>query len=419
MTVLTFQRQGREPTTDSANTNAAQWPPTVDGNGVREVRDPNAQPVELEVEEEAAPTDAQLAVLNQRLAAQLPGFVPLQRPFTLCISKIRVRRIWGIDRRYVMDTWLHHWKWMLRNHLIIRHRACRVWVTKVGVANFMSSHHHFEFGRPPVWTMFNLTQVRFMRVCYRLVLAPPNKVLIKIDQMHLVVPVDPDNPNSQLMLLSTAGDENQLFQQAAPAVLAGLQPDPLPVGPDGVFVEPIDPVAGTLDIGEGGTGVFVNRPIEALGMGDLTLGGNQDGPRQLNNNQLQLYCWVLEPNGTIARENFTLGGPGGAGAAPQVISLAVSPTPAIPAFEDENGVMMDNATMLTTTLTGDPNTVRLFPLGAGQARLEWDGTGQLQAAPALLGNGPPTVWTDVPGGALSPVTVSLNNPSMRYFRVRR
>ena len=384
--------------------------------GVQEVLDPTAKAVDIAVVEEAAPTDAQLAAMNANLAAQIPGFVPLQRPFILCINRIWVRRLWTVDRRYVFDTWLHHWAWQHRNHIILRHKACRVWLTKVSVSSFSYAQHCYPFGLPPTWRMASLTDVRFLRVCYRIIYIGPNQISVKIDQMHLTVPSDPNNPNSPLMLLSTSGDENKLFQEVPPAVLAGLQPDPLPVGPDGVFVEPIDPVAGTLDIGPCGTGVFGNRPLEARGMLPAMLGGNDEDPLAPKNNQLQLYCWALNPNGTIAQETFaTAAGFGPAGAP---ITLAVTPAPALPSFVDENGNAMENPTMFTATLTGEDNTVNIVRNAGGTATLSWAGAGQLQAADALVGNGPPTVWTDVAGGALSPVTVNINLMK-KFYRVRR
>jgi hypothetical protein len=264
--------------------------------------------------------------------------------------------------------------------------------------------------------MYSLTDLRFFRVCFRVIVNGPNQVVIKIDQMHATLPQDPANPNSPLMLLSTRGDENALFQEVPPPVLAGLQPDPLPVGPDGVFIEPIDPVAGTLDIGLGGTGVFDNRPLEARGMLPAMLGGNADAADAPANNQLQLYCWALNPNGTTAQETFTAGG--FAPAAVQAISLAMTPTPAMPSFQDDQGNMMDNPTMFITTLTGADNKVQIQRLPNGGAQLSWEGPGQLQSADQLLGNGPPTVWTDVAGGSLSPVMVSANQMK-RFYRVRR
>ena len=193
-------------------------------------------------------------------------------------------------------------------------------------------------------------------------------------------------------------------------MLAGLQPDPLPVGPDGVFVEPIDPVAGTLDIGLGGTGVFDNRPLEARGMLPMTLGGNEDAADAPANNQLQLYCWALDPNGAVAQETFFADG--------IPITLAMTPTPAMPSFVDEAGNRMDNPTVFTTTLTGADNKVNINLIGDGTATLSWEGPGFLESANVLLGNGPPTVWNAVPGATLSPVTVQANQLK-RFYRVHR
>ena len=98
--------------------------------------------------------------------------------------------------------------------------------------------------------------------------------------------------------------------------------------------------------------------------------------------------------------------------------FAVTPAPALPSFVDENGNAMENPTAFTATLTGEDNTVNIALQPNGSAQLSWPGGGQLQASNELLGNGPPTVWTDVPGGALSPVTV-LPNQMKRFYRVRR
>jgi hypothetical protein len=386
----------------------------VNPSGPQEVRDPTAKPFDLAVVEEAAPTDAQLAAFNANLAAQIPGFVPLQRPFVLCINRIWVRRLWTIDRRYVFDTWLHHWVWQHRNHIVLTHRACRVWLTKTSLSQFSYSQHCFPFGQLPTWRMFSLTDVRFFRVCFRVIVIGPNQVVIKIDQMHATLPQDPGNPNSPLMLLSTRGDENALFQEVPAPVLAGLQPDPLPVGPDGVFVEPIDPVTGTLDIGMGGTGVFDNRPLEARGMLPTVLGGNADAAGAPNNNQLQLYCWALNPNGTIAQETFTTG----LAAAGAPITLAITPTPALPSFEDDQGNTMDNPTMFITTLTGADDRVNIVMNANRTATISWAGAGQLEAADVLLGAGPPTLWTDVQGATTGSVTVDFNQMK-RFYRVRR
>lgn len=54
----------------------------------------------------------------------------------------------------------------------------------------------------------------------------------------------------------------------------------------------------------------------------------------------------------------------------------------------------------------------------GSIRLSWEGSGQLQAANELLGSGSRTVWTDVAGGNLSPVTVTPGQLK-GFYRVRR
>jgi len=391
----------------------------VTPSGIHETRDPAAKPVDQAVVEEAAPSAAGLANLNDRLAAQVPGFVPLRRPFTLCIRNIWVRSIWGIDRRYVFDTSRHHWEWTLRNHITLRRGAYRVWLTKTAVANFHSKHHHPVFGQPPTWTEYDITRVRSFRVCYRVVVNSPNQVVFKIDQLPVTVPVYPANPNSQLMLLSTHGDENGLFRKMPAAVLAGKEDDTrFPFDANCVFIEPIDPMADTLDIGLGGTGVFGNRPLEARGMDPLTLAGNQDSKNLLSNNQLQLYCWVLEPDGTFGKEVFATspaGFTGGVSAAsgPVGVTLAITPTPAIPSFEDEMGNPMDNATMFTTTLMSTENEINVGLMPGRNLQFNWEGLGKLVQADEVTGP-----FTDVPGATASPVTVPAVQMK-RFSRVQR
>lgn len=377
----------------------------VNPSSIQEQQDPSGKPVDLAVVESASPTDAELAAMNANLAAQIPGFVPLQRPFILCMSKIHMRRIWSVDHRSVFDTSLHHLTWQHRNGLVLTDRALRVWLTKVSLAQFSYSRRRLRVGQPPD-QVFDLLHLRFLRVGFRVIVVSPNQIALKIDQMHVVVPDDPNNPNSQLMLLSTQGDENRLFREVPPPVLAGLQPDPLPVGPDGVGVEPIDPVSGTLDFGLGGTGVFDNHPLEARGVLPVILGGNEDAATAPENNQLQLYCWVLNPNGTIAGEPIE-SSPG------LQVPLAMTPTPALPLFEDENGNPLENPTMFITTLTSADNKVYIQRLGNGNVQLSWDGPGQLQAAGAATG-----YYQDMPGATLSPVVVTPGQLA-QFYRVRR
>ncbi len=310
---------------------------------------PTMAPVDFGIVQEGPPTATELNQFNLRL--QQAGFNPIFPPFQFCIRAVRNRHIWGIDRRFVMDTWLHHWKWFISHHFNLTARAHRVWITRAALSGFMSNHHHFVVGQPPTWTMHTLVNLRFFRVCYRIHCPRPNRLRIKIDQLFAVVPVHPDDPNSQLMLITTECNENRLFQTVPPDVLAGLQPDPFPVGPDGTLVEDIDPVNGTLDIGGGGTGIFDgNLDVLAANPGTMqtvAMVGNDDFELANNDNQLQLYCWLLNPNGTIATDTFDTG----AGQPP--ITFTVDPAVAQPVFRDELGNPMPNPTMLDFTMQAD------------------------------------------------------------------
>ncbi len=365
---------------------------------------PTGGPVDFAVVEEDAPTAAELAEFNQRLIAA--GFLPIQPPFRLCIRQLRARFWWGIDRRFVMDCWRHHWVWRVAHHINLTVGTHRVWLTRLALSQFLSSHHHFVVGQPPTWTMLNLTHVRFFRICYRVYCPRPNIARIRVDQIWLVVPVHPEDPNSDLMLLTNVQDENLLLP---PAVLAGLVPDPLPVGPDGVLVEELDPVLDTLDIGGGGTGNF-DGDLNALAMQpgvmmDVPFLGNEDSPERMDNNQLQLYCWALDRNGNLARETFSVGvpcpadlnGDGVVGAADLAlmlgswgfapgspadlsgdgfvnafdlalmlgswgpcagprgdVSFTVGPQPAMPEFTDDMGNPMGNPTDMGLMMQADP-----------------------------------------------------------------
>jgi hypothetical protein len=153
----------------------------------------------------------------------------------------------------------------------------------------------------------------------------------------------------------------------------------------------------------------------------VTLGGNEDAANAPENNQLQLYCWALNPNGTIAQETYPVGGaapaPGGPAAVPGVITLATTPTPALPSFDDGMGNTMDNPTMFTTTLMTTENEIHIAPGAPGFVVLTWEGGGTLQCADELLGNGPPTAWTDVPG-AFSGMSVNAS-VAHRFYRLKR
>lgn len=265
---------------------------------------PGMAPVDFGVVEEDEPTTAELNDLNARLAAQ--GIPPIFPPFQWCIRYVRARHIWGIDRRFVMDCWRHHWTWWISQHITLAAGTHRVWLSRVALSYFNYSGHHYVVGLPPVWHMLTLVHVRFFRVCYRVYCPYPGRLRIKIEQIYAVVPNNPDDPNTGLMMLTTESNENAL---PPPRVLAGLDPDPLPVGPDGVYIETLGTVADTFDMGGGGTGIF-DGDLGALppdgSMNELTLLGNRDLATAMRNNQLQLYCWPLNPDGTVARSTFVL-----------------------------------------------------------------------------------------------------------------
>jgi len=277
-------------------------------------------------------------------------------------------------------------------------------------------HHHFVSGQPPVWNSYSSTNVRFFRVCYRVIVPRPNEVRIKIDEMHVVVPVEPGNPNSPLMLLSTEHDENALFRRLPPEVLAGQKPDPLPVDDDGVFVEPIDP-AGTFDLLAGAPAVFSTARILEAGMADEVIAGNNDQANELNNTQLPLVCWALAADGTIAKRIFgppvstNLPPVTAAATGPGVIELAMTPTAAIPAFSDEMGNTTDNPTMFELNIIADPDQLSIGPAGTN-LEVTWPGVGVLQAADEVVGP-----YVDRPG-LLSPAPVDPNKPQ-EFFRIKR
>ena len=193
-----------------------------------DVLTPGMAPVDLGVVEEDAPTAAELADLNARLQAQ--GIAPMFPPFQWCIRFVRARHIWGIDRRFVMDCWRHHWSWFVAQHITLATGTHRIWLTRTALSAFNYSGHHFVVGLPPRWHMLTLIHVRFFRVCYRVYCPYPGVVRIKLEQVYVVLPNDPNDPNSDLMLLTTESNENALNTDVPPAVRAGLQPDPLPVG---------------------------------------------------------------------------------------------------------------------------------------------------------------------------------------------
>ena len=83
--------------------------------------------------------------------------------------------------------------------------------------------------------------VHFFRVCYRVFVYHPKRIRLKIDRLDVVVPEVPDDPDSELMMITTQNSENRIGE-ISPDVLAGLAPDrTLPFDDDGVFIEELDP----------------------------------------------------------------------------------------------------------------------------------------------------------------------------------
>lgn len=308
---------------------------TGGGSCEADVLDPNAKPVDIAIEEDDQPTAQELGIFNNLLEAA--GLPPLAGPFELCIKKKRVRRIWSITRRVVLDCWYHHWSWWVLHHirLTVSNNGHRVWLTKLAVQKFSSSHHHYVVGQPPVWRSLTLIDVRFFRACYRIFCPRADRIRVKIEELAVTVPVDPGDPNSDLMFITTESNENNL---PPPDVRAGLVPDPLPVDENGVFVEEIDVATSTLDMGSGGTGIF-DGDVSVLVPGDppidVAIVGNQDLANALHNNQLQLYCWSLDKDGNLLKDDVGDG-----------TMLTLGPTPAIPMFQDDQGNSVDNPTML-------------------------------------------------------------------------
>lgn len=267
-----------------------------------DVLTPGMDPVDFGIVQEGEPTPVELNQFNQALIQA--GFNPIFPPFQMCIRAVRNRHFWSVDRRFVMDVWQHHWWWYISHHFNLTAGAHRIWITRAALSAFGSSHHHFVVGRPPQWSMYSLVHVRFFRVCYRVYCPRPNQIRVKIDRIYVVVPLHPEDPQSDLMLLTTHNSENQIFAEVSPEVLAGIAPDPFPA----VQVIDIDPVLGTLDAGGGGTGVFDGdlAPLAANPgtMQTIAVVGNDDFAAALRNNQLQLYCYVLDANGNLARESF-------------------------------------------------------------------------------------------------------------------
>ena len=261
-------------------------------------------PLELAVEQEGEPDAEQLAVLNNQL--QLNGIRPFFPPFNFCIRSFSVKRWWSCDRRVIMDTWYHYWRWTLRHHVHLTKVMHRVWVWRSTVQTF--TYRRWCFTREGnSYFEINRARIRFFRACYRVFCPRPNVVRIRLDRLCIVA----ENPDGGLMLVCTDPDRNNL---PAPAVLAGLINDPLQAqfDPDGDGVAVLDIAKATEQaaeaqtMGPGAPGVFEADlgpvvPGETVELGVL---GNNELGRALNNNQLQLYCGALDDNGNFQVDSF-------------------------------------------------------------------------------------------------------------------
>ena len=266
---------------------------------------PDEQPVTFAFEEEGPPDADELREFNEGIAEQLPGFRPMKPPFNLCIRRFHNRSLWGVDRRVVYDQWIHHLEWRTQQHITLRTGLYRVWLSRLSLSQFRSLHRHLVVGQPEIRHIFQLQHVRFFRVCYRVFCPRPGVVRVKIDGVWAVVPMNPDNPVEGLMLLTTETNENALMPAA---VLAGVEPDPLPFGDDGVLVEELDPVVDGFDMGAGGAGVFDAdvTPVIAAGGDAVEVAlnpNNTDFADLLCNNQLQLNCFMLDEEGNVAADD--------------------------------------------------------------------------------------------------------------------
>lgn len=309
-------------------------------------------PAVFEIEEEAEPTDADLADLNARLAAQIPNFTPLRKPFSLCIRRFHLRSRWGVDRRVVMDIWRHHLQWVVAHHFTITAVPRRIWLSRLALTSFRSRHHHRVVGQPPVWHTFDLTHLRFFRICYRIHCPLLNVPRLRIDQLMAVIPMDPVDPTQGFMLLTTETDVRNL---PPPAILIGLKPDDqFPFDANGIFMQDITE-ADAGDI-QGGSPETFNADllpaIQAPGlMVDIPLTGNSDDAQLLMDNQLRLHCFMLDANGNLTQEVFDGGGAPGLR---EIVTFTPGPTQAMPEFFDEDtGVTVANPTMLGATFMAE------------------------------------------------------------------
>ncbi len=331
---------------NSAADNALGAPVPMDPTvrDIFDIRNSGASSVDVVIDEDDDPTGLELSNYNARLNAA--GLASMYPPFKLGIKKLEMRQTWGFDRRMVMDTWLHHWIWNAQSRVVVRARPYRVCVSKIGLSSFTSDHRKFPVGQLSQSSSYGLVNLRFFRLCYRIYRPHVNDVRIKLDQLFIVLPLDPNNPNSDLMALTTTSDENQLHQTVPPAVLAGLQPDPLAYDQSGLLLQPLDPITDCMDVGGGGTNIF-EADLSTLGTSQQSVPvvANEDLATELRNNQLQLYCWILAPNGTVKSESF----------ADQVhpstpVVFTIPGTPAIPWFRDANNLSVPDPTLLALRL---------------------------------------------------------------------
>jgi hypothetical protein len=286
-------------------------------------------PNDMVIVQGGEPDQAQLNNTNALLQQQ--NFAPHFPPFNFCINRINVKRWWGCDRRVVKDTWIHCWTWVIRHHVHLTKYMHRIWLWRAAVATFSYDRWCYVFGQPPTHAGFDVTSIRFIRVCYRVFCPRPNVIRIRVDQIILVV----DMGDGSLGLVTTIRDAALL---PPPRVLAGLDPDPLQPGigssgQDGVLVEDIaDPqemAAEAQTMAAGAPGVFERElTVDAGQMQNTTLLKNTDMATALRNNQLQLYCMVLDNNGGIQTDTFPQ--------APGLGAMRTALTPAPPEFNPPN-----------------------------------------------------------------------------------
>lgn len=310
-------------------------------------------PLEVALDLEGEPDQGQLDEHNALL--QQAGFTPVFPPFSMCINSFKVKRWYGIDRRFVMDTWYHCWRWTLRHHIHLTKGMHRVWLFRKSVEALRYQRWCFVVGAVPTYFEVNQTNVRYLRLCYRIWCPRPNVVRLRLDQLFLVVPM----PNGGLGMVTTEPDPTKW---PAPAILAGLVDDPLEnigsSGQDGVSIQEIvdqqELAAQAQNMGAGTPGVFEAALVQ-INPGDnmdTRVIGNEDFQNAVMNNQLQLYCMVLDDNGLPAVDTFDT----------EILSmdLRTAPSPAIPVFAalpapgdpvgTENGLLVGDPSDLSLEL---------------------------------------------------------------------